>query len=52
MRPRAPVAAAPSFLLLAVVVLLAGGYLARRRSGRTAERSERASGVVARTHQR
>ena len=34
------------------LVLLAGGYLATRRSGRRAERSERASGVVARTHQR
>jgi hypothetical protein len=34
------------------LVLLAGGYLATRRSGRMTERSERASGVVARTHQR
>jgi CHAT domain-containing protein/tetratricopeptide (TPR) repeat protein len=34
------------------LVLLAGGYLATRRSGRRAERSERASEVVARTHQR
>ena len=34
------------------LVLLAGGYLATRRSGRRAERSERESGVVARTHQR
>jgi CHAT domain-containing protein/tetratricopeptide (TPR) repeat protein len=34
------------------LVLLAGGYLAMRRSGRRAERSERASEVVARTHQR
>jgi hypothetical protein len=34
------------------LVLLAGGYLATRRSGRRAERSERASDVVTRTHQR
>lgn len=34
------------------LALLAGGYLAVRRSGRRAERSVRASEVVARTHQR
>jgi CHAT domain-containing protein len=43
----------PAWLAAAgALVLLAGGYLATRRSGRGAERSGRASGVVARTHQR
>lgn len=44
--PRGSLAAAGA------VALLAAGYLAMRRSGRRAERSERASDVVARTHQR
>jgi CHAT domain-containing protein len=48
-RPRLPLAWLAAGCGL---VLLAGGYLATRRSGRRAERSERASGVVARTHQR
>ena len=48
-RPRLPL----GWLAAAcAVVLLAGGYLATRRSGRRAERSVRASDVVARTHQR
>jgi CHAT domain-containing protein len=39
------------WLAAASVLLVAGGYLATRRSGRRAERSARASEVVARTHQ-
>jgi hypothetical protein len=46
--PRLPGA----WVAAACALLLVGAYLAVRRSGRRAERSERASEVVARTHQR
>jgi hypothetical protein len=39
------------WLAAAGALLVAGGYLATRRSGRRAERIERAPEVVARTHQ-
>jgi CHAT domain-containing protein/tetratricopeptide (TPR) repeat protein len=45
--PRLPV----GWLAAGALTLLAVGYLARRRSGRTADRTARASEVVARTHQ-
>jgi CHAT domain-containing protein/tetratricopeptide (TPR) repeat protein len=48
----APSRRLPLGWLAAGALVLAAGYLAMRRSGRSAERSERASEVVARTHQR